>query len=148
MPRLALVLLVLFVSACDAVGGGQALFEDEAYGLPPGAAPTWRVSPALDTRIQLNPTLLEFPPVSPADNLSIQFFDNEAAPGGYALYYLTDQVPRELVLVAQTPGLSQPTFYTLDFFGANVNAGNPGVYRLMVLGTGQRVIAFGDLTIE
>lgn len=147
MPRLALFLLVLFVAACDAVGGNQALFEDEAYGLPPGAASTWRVSPALDTRIDTF-TPRDFPPASPADNLSIQFFDNQAAPGGYALYYLTDQVPRELVLISQTPGLSQPTFYTLDFFGANVNAGNPGVYRLMVLGTGQRVIAFGDLTIE
>lgn len=155
MPRLAFLLLALLaspavwlVAGCDSVGGSQALFEDEAYGLPPGTVPTWRVSPALDTRIQLNPTPLEFPPASPADDLSIQFFDNEAAPGGYALYYLTDQVPRELVLITQTPGLSQPTFYTLDFSGFNVNAGNPGIYRLMVLGSGQRVIAFGDLRIE
>ncbi len=148
MPRLALLLLALLLPACDAVGGSQALFEDEAYGLPPGAAPTWRVSPALDTRIQLNPVPLELPPASPADNRSIQFFDNEAAPGGYALYYLTDQIPRELVLVTQTPGVSQASFYTLDFIGANINAGNPGIYRLMVLGSGQRVVAFGDLTIQ
>ncbi len=147
MPRFALLLFVLLLPACDSLGGDQALFEDEAYGLPPGTAPTWRISPALDTRIN-SLTPRELPPASPADNVSIQFFDNEPAPGGYALYYLTDRDPRELVLVDQTSGISQPAFYTLGFFGANVNGGNPGVYRLMILGTGQRVVAFGDLTLQ
>lgn len=146
MPRLALLLLLLLLPACDSLGGDQALFEDEAYGLPAGTVPTWRLSPALDTRI--NSFRVPAPnPASPADFIDLQFFDNEAAPGGYAVYYLTDQVPRELVLIDQTPGFSQPSFYTLGFFGSNVNSGNPGVYRLMVLGAGQRVVAFGDLTI-